>query len=129
MNFISKTIRTVLIVTLLLSPSARLALAANNAPSITPTGRTDETNSADMMRAYLQLQEQVHATQLAIERNRQQADEMAAKTQEALSGRLKAIEDSLIAQRSGELQAVQSSNHSMLLLAGMFAAIALLAML
>lgn len=128
MNFISKTIRMALILNILLAFQTIPALAANSAPSVAPTGRTEETNSTDMMRAYLQLQEQVHATQLAIERNRQQAEEMAGKSQQAMDGRLKAIEESLAAQRNGELQAVQSSNHLMLLLAGMFAAIALLAM-
>jgi tetratricopeptide (TPR) repeat protein len=105
-----------------------VSFGADNAPTVTPTGRAEETNSPDMLRAYLQLQEQVHATQLAIERNRQEADEIAARTAEGLNGRLKAIEESLTAQRAGELQAMQGSNRIMLMLAGMFAAIALVAM-
>jgi tetratricopeptide (TPR) repeat protein len=129
MNLISKLTRILLILNLASIVIPKVALAADNAPNVTPTGRAEETNSADMLRAYLQLQEQVHATQLAIERNRQEADEIAARAAEGLNGRLKAIEESLATQRNGDLQAMQNSNHLMILLAGMFAAIALVAML
>jgi tetratricopeptide (TPR) repeat protein len=53
---------------------------------------------------------------------------MAVRAAEGLDGRLKAIEQSLASQRSVEVQAVQNSNRVMLLLGGMFAAIALIAM-
>jgi len=129
MNFISKIIRFGLLYTVVCAPVQRQLWAADSAPSVTPTGRTEETNSTDLLRAYLQLQEQVHATQMAIERNRQEADQVATRAAEGLNGRLKAIEDSLGAQRNGELQAVQNSNHLMLMLAGMFATVALVAML
>ena len=33
-------------------------------------GRADETNAQETLRSYLQLQEQIHATQLAVERSR-----------------------------------------------------------
>ena len=123
MNCSSKAIRFVIILNLLLASWAGTSPAADNAPPLTPTGRTEETNSQDMLRAYLQLQEQLHATQLAIERNRQEADNAAARSAEALNGRLQAIEQSLDSQRAGEWRAVQSSNRLMLILAGMFAAI------
>jgi len=129
MNFTSKIIRFALLLALVCATVHREAFAANSAPNVTPTGRTEETNSTDLLRAYLQLQEQMHATQMAIERNRQEADQAATRAAEGLNGRLKAIEDSLAAQRNGELQAVQNSNHSMLMLAGMFATVALVAML
>src|SRR5205823_4662596 len=108
MNFHSRVIRFVLILNLAATFFASVAFGADNAAAVAPTGRAEETNSADMLRAYLQLQEQVHATQLAIERNRQEADELAGRAAEGLNGRLKAIEESLTAQRSGELQAVQA---------------------
>ena len=97
--------------------------AANSAPEA-----AKETNSLEM-RTYLQLQEQLHATQLAIERNRKEADYAAAQATEALAGRLQAIEQSLLTQRARELEAMQSSNKVMLLVAGAFAAMGFMAML
>jgi hypothetical protein len=81
------------------------------------------------MRAYLQLQEQLHATQLAVERNRKEADETAAQSAAALNNRLQSLEQSLAGTRARELDVVQSSNRSMLFVAGSFAAMGFIAML
>jgi tetratricopeptide (TPR) repeat protein len=95
-----------------------------------PGGRAgDETNSQDVLRSWLQVQEQLHATQLAIERNRQETDATAARSAEALANRLQGIEQTLAAQRAQELQAMQSSNRVILIVAGSFAALGLLTML
>ena len=91
--------------------------------------RPDETNAQDTLRALLQVQEQLHATQIAIERNRQETDAAAARSAEALGTRLQGLEQALAAQRSQELAAMQSSNRVMLIVAGSFAALGLLAML
>ena len=98
--------------------------------SPTPTlGRADETNAQETLRSYLQLQEQLHATQLAIEHSRTQAEAAAAETAKALTARLEGIEQSLAVQRSQELNAMENSNKVMLIVAGMFAALGFLAML
>ena len=70
-----------------------------------------ETNalSNDTLRSYLQLQEQLHATQLALERNRQETEALAAKNAEAVSARFKAIEDALTSKRITELESMKSS--------------------
>src|SRR5437867_3824566 len=107
---------------------AAVLFFAGAAESPAPTARAEDTNSLDTLRAYLQVQEQLHATQLAIERNRKEADEASARTAEALANRLQAIEQSVALQRSRELDAMQSSNHAMLFVAGAFATIGLLAM-
>jgi hypothetical protein len=73
MNRQTKLIGFVLILNLTLLSSAAPLFAADTAPPATATGKTEETNSQDLLRAYLQLQEQVHATHLALERNRQEA--------------------------------------------------------
>src|SRR5690348_12813802 len=101
--------------------------ATSEAPA--PTGRADETNSSPEMRTYLQLQEQLHATQMAVERTRKEAEQIASQNTEALSGRLQGIEQSLAAQRAKELEAMQSSNRAMLIVAGSFAGIGFVAML
>ena len=96
----------------------------NSAPA-----STNETSSQEILRAYLQLQEQLHLTQLAVEQNRHEAREVAVQSSETLAGRLHAIEIALEAQRTRELEAMQSSNREILLVAGTFAAVGFLAML
>jgi tetratricopeptide (TPR) repeat protein len=106
-------------------PSAR---GQTNAAIPTPPSLT-ETNYEEVLRAYLQLQEQLHATQLSVERTREQTDASAARSAETLAVRLQAIEQALASQRSRELEAMQSSNRVMLIVAGTFAAVGVLAML
>jgi tetratricopeptide (TPR) repeat protein len=96
--------------------------------SASATGTVDEANSTEM-RTYLQLQEQLHATQLAVERTRTEAEQTSSQNMEALANRLKTIEDSLATRRSKELDAMQSSNHAMLIVAGSFAGMGFVAML
>jgi tetratricopeptide (TPR) repeat protein len=105
------------------------ALAAESAPTVTNAPRTEETNSQEMLRTYLQLQEQLHATQLAIDQNRQETRAAAEQTAVALADRLKAIEESLRAQRARELEAMQSSNRIMFVVGVTFAAIGFLVVL
>ncbi len=93
------------------------------------TVSAEETNAHETLRAFLQLQEQLHATELAIERNRKAAEESAAETAKAFGARLEEIEEALIRQRAQELEAMQSANRIMLIVAGSFAALGLLAML
>jgi tetratricopeptide (TPR) repeat protein len=104
--------------------------------SLSQTGRFEDTNAQDTIRSYLQVQEQLHATQLAIERYRKEADEASAQNARALaenariiSDRLKSIEATLGDQRKRELETMQSSNRVMLFIAGVFAVIGLLALL
>jgi tetratricopeptide (TPR) repeat protein len=67
--------------------------------------------------------------QRMMERSRTQAEATAAETAKAFAARLQGIEQALTAQRAQELEAVQSSNKVMLVVAGLFAALGLLAML
>src|ERR1039457_815615 len=99
-------------------------------------GRADDTNSQETLRSYLQLQEQIHATQLAVEHSRTQAEAAAAETAKTFTTRLQGIEQALASQRAQELQAMQSTmgamqstNKVMLIVAGSFAALGLLAMI
>jgi tetratricopeptide (TPR) repeat protein len=90
--------------------------------------KSEELNAQETLRAYLQVQEQLRATQLAIERSRKESDEAAARNSETLALRLQAIEQSLASQRARELDAMQSSNRAMLFVAGTFAAIGFVAL-
>lgn len=112
-----------------------VALSLNTAPSRAadsspPTaGGMDLTNSQEVMRSYLQLQEQLHQTQLAVEQNRKEARAASAQAAEALAGRLQGIEQALASQRARELDSMQSTNRVMVIVAGSFATLGFVAML
>ncbi len=105
-----------------------LAAGADGAPAEAPA-KVDDTNSLDALRGILQLQEQIHATQMAIEHAREEADTAAARNAELFTARLQAIEQSLDTQRAQELETMQRSNRDMLILAGTVAFVGFLAML
>jgi len=82
---------------------------------------TNSANANESLRSYLQVQEQLHATQLALERNRQETEALAAKNTAALEAKLKALETTLNTQKSAEWTAMQetvSANNRMMLKVG-----------
>jgi tetratricopeptide (TPR) repeat protein len=101
-------------------------VATNSPPA---TSAEANTNSQEILRAYLQLQEQLHLTQLAVEQNRKEARDTITQTSDALAGRLQGIEQMMTSERSRELESMQSSNRVLLILAGTFAGVGFLAML
>jgi len=105
------------------------AIGESDTNAVPQTAKAEETSTQEMMRAYLQLQEQIHATQLAVEQTRKEAQETSVKSSEALANRLNAIESALSVQRARELEAFQSSNRVMVFMAGTFAVIGFIAML
>lgn len=81
------------------------------------------------LRTYLKLQEQLHATLLAIEQARQDASDESKTHTDALATRLELLEQSLIKQREQQWQSVQDSNRTMLVLAGSVIGLGLLALI
>ena len=108
---------------------AAASFGAETGTPVSVTGKADETNVQDTLRAYLQLQEQLHATQLAIERGRMEADAAATENAKAFAARLQNIEQNLSLQRGQELDVMRSSNNAMLLVAGLFAGLGFVAMI
>ncbi|HXT12238.1 MAG TPA: tetratricopeptide repeat protein [Candidatus Angelobacter sp.] len=109
---------------------ALLALPFAALRADTPAAPQDANiSSNETLRAYLQLQGQLHDTMLAIERNRQEAQAAAAQDATALSNRLAAIEQSLVTQRAGELAETQNTNHLLLTAISAFAVFGLAAAL
>lgn len=101
-------------------PFSKLKAAdTNNSPAPAPPEESSTSNEA--LRAYLQLQEQLHATQLAIDRNREEQEAAAAQDSITLSNHLQAIEQTLLVQRAGELADTQRTNHLLLMFIGFFA--------
>jgi tetratricopeptide (TPR) repeat protein len=106
-----------------------VVVAADEREATLPEAALASTNTQDLIQSYLQVQEQLHATQLAIERARRESDASLAHSAEQLELRLKQIESALNQQRASELGAMQSANRVMLLVAGSFAGAGLVAML
>src|SRR5438046_1472125 len=105
------------------------SFATENEPPLPPAPTVQDTNSAELLRSYLQLQEQLHELQLSIEENRKQADAAATQNAQSVAGRLETLEQTLAAERARDLLAVRNSNRMTLLVAGTFGLVGLLAML
>jgi tetratricopeptide (TPR) repeat protein len=90
--------------------------AAETSP-ISPSPAENSTVQTQI-NGYLQIQEQLHDTQLAIERNRQQAEAAAKRNA-----------DDMAAQRASEVETMQKMQQFMLILAGAFGTIGLLVVL
>jgi tetratricopeptide (TPR) repeat protein len=99
-----------------------VALAAGSGAAAAP-GKPEDTDSQEALRAYLHLQEQLHATQLAIDQARRESRDSAAENAKALTDRLKPfaehlreIEAGLVAlntQQVQELRSLRASNESL----------------
>ena len=100
--------------------AARVFAADTNAvpavlPSVTPGVTREEV--ADN---YLHIQEQIHATQLAIEQNQEAAMESAQSNANTLAARLQSLEQSVAKQRVGDADAARRTQQLTLMMAGAF---------
>jgi tetratricopeptide (TPR) repeat protein len=128
-NRLAPILLALLAVALVLFPGSRMSSGVeSNTPPLSP-GPIDETNSQALIRAYSQLQDRIHAAQLAIEQNGQQIKEAAALNADALSKALHSIQETFAAQRARELEAMQKASKVLLVAAGTFAALGFLIML
>jgi tetratricopeptide (TPR) repeat protein len=82
-----------------------------------------------ILRSYLQLQEQLHATLLAIEQSRVEATLAARTNADLLAARLELIEKALEQQQEQQREAMHNSNKTMLILAGIFVGVGFLTLL
>jgi hypothetical protein len=114
---------------LVLASGSLASLGAENSPPPLAASHLEETNSQALLHAFFQLQEQLQATQLAIEQSRQEAKEAAAQNAGALAKGLQSIQQAVSAQRAQDMEAMQKSNKVMLIVAGTFAGMGLLTLL
>jgi tetratricopeptide (TPR) repeat protein len=105
------------------------AASQTTAPDAAGVKVEADTNAAAAFRSYVQLQEQLHAAQLAIERNRLEAEGAATRNAELMTERLQTLERTLSAQRGRELEQLAGANRLMLIIGGACAAVGFLAML
>jgi hypothetical protein len=129
MKHLASFVGVVVAFPLLLVSGAWESLGAESSPPTPATSQIEETNSQGLLHAYLQLQDQIQATKLAIEQNRQETKEAAAQNADVLAKGFQTIQQAFSAQRTQDLEARQRANKVMLMVAGTFAAMGLLTML
>ena len=103
--------------------------AASTPPVEIPKANTNEMSIADVQLTYLRLQEEIQATQLAIERGQQDAQTAIRRTLDDMTGRFEQLEQSLNTQRAYEFSAMQRINHLVLVVAGSFVAVVFISLL
>jgi hypothetical protein len=113
---------------LLLAGLGAECLATDSTPPPPPLAQAGLTNSQALLTSYLQLQEELRATQQTIEQNRQEARTAATQTADALSKGLEGIQQAFAAQRTQDLEALQRFNKLVLTVAGALAALGFLTM-
>jgi tetratricopeptide (TPR) repeat protein len=109
-------------------PAQEAEVESRKAPSV-------QEISPELMQSFLHLQEQVHATQMAVERSRLEAEVAAARNTDALNARLAILEKALDQAQQNSSTAfveagrqIQDSNRQTMLFAGFFSTIGFLAL-
>lgn len=74
----------------------------------------------DISNNYLAIQEQIHATQMAIEQSQQVAADTAKSNADVLAARLDSLEQSVAAQHNADAEAARKTQQLTLFLAGVF---------
>jgi tetratricopeptide (TPR) repeat protein len=106
----------------LMLTAATLSLAARvgAADATAATNGVAAVSRDEMARNYLQIQEQLRATQLAIEQNQEAALETSQSNALALKDRLESLEKSVAGQRTSDTEAARKTQQATLFLAGAF---------
>ena len=124
------TLKTIIIMAVAAtSLSAQDSEAPNPVPPVS-SQTTEQTTAAgdQLLRSYLQIQEQLHTALLAIETNREQLEAAAKQNNEIVAARLKQIEQALTTQGDRETKAARSSQRLVLIIAAIFGIIGIGAM-
>jgi tetratricopeptide (TPR) repeat protein len=125
-------VRTGCLVLLAMMSLLRPARAAETNAAPVADGKSAEAagmSAQDSLRFYLQIQEQLRNTLLAIETNRQEAAAAAATNSQALAERLRLMEKTFADGRLDLIEGVDRSDRMVLMAAGIFAAIGFLVLL
>jgi tetratricopeptide (TPR) repeat protein len=106
-----------------------LGAETNTIAEVAVKPSTNSFTEAELqLRSYLKLQEQLHATLLAVEQARVESSQAMRTNADALSARLEFLENALAQQREQNLRASQESSRTMLLMAGSIVGVGLLAL-
>jgi tetratricopeptide (TPR) repeat protein len=102
----------ILLVGVALLLAARIEAADTN--GVTPVTRDEITSN------FLQIQEQIHASQIAIEQNQEAALETSQSNAAALAERLQSLEQTVAKQRASDADAARKTQQLTLMMAGAF---------
>jgi tetratricopeptide (TPR) repeat protein len=105
---------------------ARIFAAETNPDS---SGQSADTATQSMVNGYLQIQEQLHDTQLVIEKNRQLAEAETKRNADDMATHIEALQQIIAALRASEIEATRKTQQLTLILAGTFGTIGLGAIL
>jgi len=115
------TLRRIFLIVFIASAFRAGAFAETN--SVVPSLPPDAANGL------LQVQQQLHDTQLAIEHNQQQAEAEAKRNAEDMAARIQSLQQLIAAQRQSEIETAQKTQQLILILGGTFGAIGLAVLL
>ncbi len=124
MNFMFRI--KILLVCASLVLGARLFAAETN--SIFPPSPTDAA-AQNTLNGYLQIQAQLHDTQMAIENNRAEAAAAAQRNADAMAARIQSLEQTIAAQRQSDVESAQKTQQLTLSLVAAFGSAGLAIML
>src|ERR1043166_5549557 len=119
-NALSKILSTLCVFAVVGCPHLLFAAETNAAPATNAVAETD----TQMLRSFLLLQEQLRNTQRAVEQAREEAQAESRRTAEAMSARLSLVEQTLNAQRQKELESLQRSTRTVLIIIGVSTGVA-----
>ena len=95
------------------------AADTNTTPVAAPTTPPGVTRE-EVANNYLHIQEQIHESQLAIEKNQQSALDAARSNSDALNARIQSLEKAIADQRTVDTDAARKTQQTTLFLAGAF---------
>src|SRR5579862_6730269 len=105
-------------------PGQRAFAGNTNSAELSPRQAGDRT-AQDTLNAFLQIQEQLHTTQLIIESNRVAAATEAQRNAAEMTARIRVLEQTVATQRANEIEATQKAQRLTLILAGTFGVVGL----
>src|SRR5690348_17110317 len=109
-------------------PGQRAVAANTDSTDLSPRQAGDK-NAQDTLNAFLQIQAQLHSTQLIIESNRVAAANEAQRNVTEMTARIQVLEQTVATQRASEIEATQKAQRLTLILAGTFGVVGLAAVL
>ncbi|HKQ37321.1 MAG TPA: tetratricopeptide repeat protein [Verrucomicrobiae bacterium] len=127
LNLATITFITIIFMALAARPTAAQD-SAPPAPAPTPQASDQASAGDQLLRSYLQIQEQLHTALLAIENNREQLEAAAKQNNEMVAARLKLIEQTLTSQGERETRSARSSQRLVLIIAAIFGVVGIGAM-
>jgi tetratricopeptide (TPR) repeat protein len=94
-----------------------------------PTPAAADTTTQSVVNGYLQIQAQLHDTQMAIENNRAEAAATAQRNLDTMATRIQALEQTIAAQRTSDVDSARKAQQFMLTLVAVFGTAGLAVML